>query len=234
MDTNGLALAPDQIREAADRLEVATPEAVLAWALQTFGAGMSLASSFGAEDMCLVHMLCGLTDAPRVFYLDTGLLFPETYRLIEETRARYGLRPIRLTPLFTVEEQAETLGPALWSRAPDHCCGIRKVEPLAHFLRGEKAWITGIRREQTPARAHARVVEADPKFGLVKINPLVRWTNQDVWNYIHAHQIPYNPLHDRGYPSIGCWPCTSAVKAGEDPRSGRWKHFTKTECGLHQ
>ncbi|MGC8487918.1 MAG: phosphoadenylyl-sulfate reductase [Clostridia bacterium] len=234
MDIIGLALTPDEIHDAAARLETAPPEDVLAWALQTFGTGVSLASSFGAEDMCLVDMLCGLTDHPRVFYLDTGLLFQETYALIEATRHRYGFDPIRLTPLLTVEEQAETLGPELWLRAPDRCCGIRKVEPLTHFLSTERAWVTGIRRKQTPARQNARVVEADAKFGLVKLNPLARWTHQDVWRYIHAHGVSYNPLHDQGYPSIGCWPCTSQVLPGQDPRSGRWKNFDKTECGLHE
>ncbi len=234
MNTNGPMLGPDEIERAANRLEGSPPEATLTWALQTFGARVSLASSFGAEDMCLLDMLCALTDKPRVFYLDTGLLFPETYTLIEHCRERYGLQAIRLTPLLTVEEQAETLGPELWKRAPDRCCGIRKVEPLTHFLRTEAAWITGIRRDQTPARARARVVEPDEKFGLVKINPLVRWTHEDVWGYIRTRDVPYNPLHERGYPSIGCWPCTAPVLAGEDPRSGRWQGMDKTECGLHQ
>lgn len=234
MPSRPLVLTEEEIRQAAKTLESRAPEESLRWALDTFGNRISLASSFGLEDMCLIDMLSLLTPAPRVFYLDTGLLFAETYALIDEVRERYGIEPLRVTPFLTVEEQAETLGPALWAQDPDRCCHVRKVEPLTRHLAGESAWITGIRREQTPARARAQVVEPDPRFSVIKVNPLVRWTTDDVWTYIRRRNVPYNRLHARGYPSIGCRPCTVPVAPGQDPRSGRWATSPKTECGLHQ
>jgi phosphoadenosine phosphosulfate reductase len=226
-------LTATEVEYWADHLEHAHPQEILVWAVDTFGRDISLASSFGAEDMCLIDMLRRATPTPRVFYLDTGVLFPETYQLIDETIARYRFQPERVLPILTLEQQAEHYGQALWSRDPDTCCGIRKVEPLKRYLSGVKAWITGIRRDQTPFRANAKVIERDQKFGVIKLNPLARWTEAQVWEYIHAHQVPYNPLHDQGYPSIGCVPCTRAVKPGEDPRAGRWAGTEKTECGLH-
>ncbi|MBX6378121.1 MAG: phosphoadenylyl-sulfate reductase [Clostridia bacterium] len=221
-------------QEVGRALEGATAQTVVAWAGRTFGARVALACSFGAEDMVLLD-LCSRQQPPiGVFYLDTGLLFDETYELIREAEARYPDVPIRrVTPALTIEEQATCHGPELWRRDPDRCCHLRKVEPLREALRGLDAWITGIRRGQTPTRAGAGVVEWDVRNGLVKVNPLATWTWQDVWDYIHAHDIPYNPLHERGYPSIGCAPCTRAVRPGEDPRAGRWAGFQKTECGLH-
>ena len=217
----------------ARHLEHSRPQDILEWAVDTFGHDVSLASSFGAEDMCLIDMLSRVTRSPRVFYLDTGVLFPETYALIERTRERYGFTAERVLPRLTLEQQAEHYGDALWAREPDTCCGIRKVEPLTRYLAGVSAWITGIRRDQTPFRASAQVVEDDAKFSVVKVNPLVRWTSDQVWQYIREHDVPYNPLHDQGYPSIGCVPCTRSVKPGEDPRAGRWAGLDKTECGLH-
>lgn len=229
-----LSLTPTEIAYWAKRLEQAHPQEILGWAVDTFGHDVSLASSFGAEDMCLVDILCRVTSYPRVFYLDTGVLFPETYALIDNTTKRYGFRPEQIRPLLTLQEQSEHYGPGLWARDPDSCCGIRKVEPLTRYLSGVRAWITGIRRDQTPFRANAQAVEADQKFHIIKINPLVRWSSTQVWDYIRDHDVPYNPLHDQGYPSIGCVPCTRAVKPGDDPRAGRWSGTTKTECGLHQ
>jgi phosphoadenosine phosphosulfate reductase len=226
-------LSDTDIAYWAEHLEASRPQAILEWAVDVFGPDVSLASSFGAEDMCLIDMLCRVTRSPRVFYLDTGVLFPETYQLIETVQSRYGFQAERVTPLLTLEQQAEHYGDALWGRQPDTCCGIRKVEPLTRYLTGVAAWITGIRRDQTPFRANAKVVEADGKFGVVKVNPLVRWTSDQVWQYLRDHDVPYNPLHDQGYPSIGCVPCTRAVKPGEDPRAGRWAGTGKTECGLH-
>ncbi|MCL8208230.1 MAG: phosphoadenylyl-sulfate reductase [Actinomycetia bacterium] len=218
----------------ADRLDQAPPETIVAWAWDTFGDRLALASSFGAEDMCLIDMLTRVTKTPRVFYLDTGVLFPETYALIHETEQRYGFRAERVLPRLTLEEQAERYGDGLWARDPDTCCMIRKVEPLTRYLAGVEAWMTGIRRDQTPFRANARVVERDEKFGVIKVNPLARWRWEQVWAYLQARGVPYNPLHDQGYPSIGCAPCTRAVRPGEDPRAGRWAGFGKTECGLHK
>jgi phosphoadenosine phosphosulfate reductase len=172
-----------------------------------------------------------------LFYLDTDFLFPETYELRDRIVQQYGLAPaqvIQVKSRLTPEQQAAEYGEALWVRDPDRCCELRKVEPLIRILGGYRAWITGIRRDQAPTRAQARVIEWDQKFGLVKVNPLAAWTTADVWTYIKANGVPYNPLHDRHYPSIGCTHCTAPVLPGEDPRSGRWKNFGKTECGLHK
>ncbi|HYG57366.1 MAG TPA: phosphoadenylyl-sulfate reductase [Symbiobacteriaceae bacterium] len=223
------------LADVAASLEGKEPQAALQWAFEHFGmADIALACSFGAEDVALVDMVARLRPGTRVFYLDTNLLFSETYELIDRVKARYDIKLERVLPLLSLEEQAGQHGDALWSREPDSCCGIRKVEPLKRALGTMNAWITGIRREQAPTRANAKMVEWDAKFGLVKINPLVAWTDKDVWRYIMANGVPYNPLHDQGYPSIGCTHCTRAVKPGEDPRAGRWSSFAKTECGLHK
>jgi phosphoadenosine phosphosulfate reductase len=207
---------------------------VLTWVANRYRPEVVLACSFGVEDCVLVDMISRHAPDVRVFYLDTQLLFPETYTTRDRLIARYGIQPIRVLPRMDPEGQAEEYGPALWRRDPDLCCQLRKVEPLRALLRHQRAWITGIRREQAPTRAKAPFVEWDRKFGLVKANPLVNWTTKDVWRYVHEHEVPYNPLHDQGYPSIGCWPCTRAVRPGEDPRAGRWSGFGKVECGLHQ
>jgi phosphoadenosine phosphosulfate reductase len=206
---------------------------VLAWGLDTYEGRISLASSFGAEDVALIDMLARLDRPVRVFYLDTDVLFAETYELIERVKARYDIVPERYSPRLTLAEQAAAKGDALWARQPDQCCAIRKVEPLGRALSELDAWITGIRRDQTPQRANARLVEWDAAHSLVKLNPLAPWTSEQVWAYIRANDVPYNPLHEQGYPSIGCTHCTRPVGEGEDPRAGRWAGFAKTECGLH-
>ncbi len=224
-----------ELNAVAEALEGQQPEEILKWAFENFAKEeISLACSFGAEDVALVDMVAKLRPGARVFYLDTNLLFGETYEVIDQIRAKYDITLEQVLPLLTLGEQAEQHGEALWASNPDACCGIRKVEPLGRVLSGLTAWITGIRREQAPTRANARVVEWDAKFGLVKINPLAAWKDRDVWNYIIANGVPYNVLHDQGYPSIGCVHCTRAVRPGEDPRAGRWSGFNKTECGLHK
>lgn len=208
---------------------------MLQWAFAQFQVDdIALACSFGAEDVALVDLVTKVKPGARLFYLDTNFLFPESYEVIEKVQAKYDVRMTQVLPRLTPEEQATAHGDELWSRDPDACCGIRKVEPLQRVLGTLKAWITGIRREQSPFRANAQVVEWDAKFNLLKINPLVAWTNKDVWTYILENQVPYNVLHDQGYPSIGCTHCTRAVKPGEDPRAGRWAGHQKTECGLHK
>jgi phosphoadenosine phosphosulfate reductase len=225
--------APDLIARAAENLEGRHPEEIVAWAIHTYHPGVALACSFGMEDVALVHMIAQVRKDARLFYLDTDLLFPQTYATRDRLIERYGVTPERVTPRLSLSEQAEKHGDALWQRDPNACCGIRKVEPLGRVLSTLDAWITGIRRDQTPQRANARVVEWDARHGLVKVNPLAAWTFDDVAAYVRANDIPYNPLHDQGYPSIGCTPCTRAVAPGEDPRAGRWAGFQKTECGLH-
>jgi phosphoadenosine phosphosulfate reductase len=182
-------------------------------------------------------MVYRIDPAMVLFYLDTDFLFPETYATRDRIIERYHLKPaqmIQVKSLLTPERQAEQHGEALWAREPDRCCQLRKVEPLTRALRGFDAWITGIRRDQAPTRANAKLVEWDEKFQLVKVNPLAKWTWAEVWAYIRLYEVPYNPLHDRNYPSIGCTHCTDPVAAGDDPRAGRWKNFAKTECGLHK
>lgn len=228
-------LTDAELAAVAADLEGKGPRAAIQWAFAQFSPEeIALACSFGAEDVALVAMMTQIRPGARAFYLDTNLLFPETYALIDRIAERYDVTLERYLPKLTVEEQAAQFGDALWSRDPDTCCGIRKVEPLQRALSGLKAWITGIRRDQAPTRANAKIVEWDAKFGLVKINPLAPWTDQDVWRYIVDNEVPYNPLHDQGYPSIGCIHCTRAVRPGEDPRAGRWSGFVKTECGLHK
>jgi phosphoadenosine phosphosulfate reductase len=213
--------------------ETWSAEQVLQWAFNAFGSGVEMASGFGAEGMALIDIAARQSLSLRVFTIDTGFLFPETYRLIEQVEQRYGISVERVQPRLTPENQEEVYGPALWTINPDQCCAMRKVEPLKVKLAGLRAWITAIRRDQTSVRANARKVEWDQKFQLVKVNPIADWTTKDVWNYLHAHDVPYNPLHDANYTSIGCTHCTRAVRPGEDPRAGRWSGFQKTECGLH-
>jgi phosphoadenosine phosphosulfate reductase len=207
---------------------------VVRWGLEQFHPKIAIASSFGAEDVVLIDIAARLRADFRVFTLDTDFLFPETYALIGQIERRHGLQIERARSRYSPQQQAATFGEALWSRQPDQCCQLRKVEPLTKQLAGLSAWITGIRREQAPTRANARKLEWDQKFGLVKLNPLADWTWDQVWDYIRTHDVPYNPLHDQNYPSIGCTYCTRPVQPGEDMRAGRWSGFQKTECGLHQ
>jgi phosphoadenosine phosphosulfate reductase len=210
-----------------------TAEEVIGWGIAEFGEELAIASSFGAEDVVLIDLAAKLTPRFRIFTLDTDFLFPETYSLIERIEERYGMTVERTRAEFTPEEQARVMGEALWTRQPDVCCNLRKVEPLTKKLAELSAWITGIRRDQSPTRANARKIEWDERFGLVKLNPLADWTWDDLWQHIRAHGVDYNPLHDRNYPSIGCTHCTRSVLPGEDPRAGRWSWTAKTECGLH-
>ncbi|HKA91224.1 MAG TPA: phosphoadenylyl-sulfate reductase [Haliangiales bacterium] len=187
---------------------------------------ITFATGFGVEG-CVILDLIGRNRLPiDVFTLDTGVLFPETLALWRRLEDRYGLTIRAVRAERPVEH-------GLWLRDPDACCHARKVVPLRRELARFDAWVTAIRRDQTPDRASALPVEDDAKFGLVKINPLVDWTIKDVWRHVHDFDVPYNPLHDRGYPSIGCEPCTVPVALGENPRAGRWRGLAKTECGLH-
>jgi phosphoadenosine phosphosulfate reductase len=226
-----------ELKALSDSFESRPPQDVLAYALQHYTGRIVLACSFGAEDVVLVDMIHRIAPGTPLFYLDTDFLFPETHEVRDRIVARYGLSPaqvIQVKSLLTPERQAAQHGEALWSREPDQCCQLRKVEPLTRVLSGYAAWITGIRRDQAPTRANAGVVEWDQKFQLVKFNPLARWSAPEVWAYIKVHEVPYNALHDRNYPSIGCTHCTAPVQPGSDPRSGRWQNSAKTECGLHK
>jgi phosphoadenosine phosphosulfate reductase len=223
----------DELQRVSKELEEKGSQEVVRWGIERFRGGITLACSFGAEDVVLADMVARVDSSVPLFYLDTDYLFPETLEVRDRVIAKYGLRVVATRPLLTIEEQAAQHGPDLYGRQPDLCCKIRKVEPLKRHLAGHRAWITGIRRDQAPTRANAGLVEWDKMFNLVKLNPLAKWTSDDVWAYIRANDVPYNTLHDRNYPSIGCWPCTREVKPGEDPRAGRWANFEKKECGLH-
>jgi len=225
------------MKEEVGKLQIAaeawSPERVLAWAFDTFGAAVAISSAFGVEGMALIDMASQVRQSFRLFTLDTEFLFPETYNLMDQVEQRYGITVERVYPLISPEEQERVHGPALWQTNPDQCCDLRKVEPLRRKLGELRAWVTSIRRDQTAERAGAGKIEWDEKFGLVKINPIADWSSKQVWQYIREHDVPFNPLHERNFPSIGCTHCTRAVRPGEDDRAGRWAGLSKTECGLH-
>ncbi len=224
-----------------EEIEPRTAEEVLAWALDTFHPRVALASSFGAEDVVLIDMLARIDPGGRIFTLDTGRLHAETYAVMEAIRARYGLAVEVMFPeTETVETMVRERGVNLFYQSVENrkrCCAVRKVEPLGRALTGLDAWVTGLRREQAVTRGDVRKVEIDADHGgILKINPLADWSWERVWAYIRAHDVPVNALHEQGYPSIGCAPCTRAVGPGEDLRAGRWwweQDPAAKECGLH-
>ncbi len=237
MENTEHSASAEELAAWGESFEAKQPQELLAAVIERYAPKIVLACSFGAEDVVLVDMVHRINPSVPLFYLDTEFLFPETYATRDRVIERYELQPqqvIQVKSLLTPEQQAAQHGEALWTRHPDQCCELRKVEPLTRVLKGFDAWITGIRRDQSPTRAHAKLIEWDQKFQLVKVNPLAKWTWEDVWTYIRVYEVPYNELHDRHYPSIGCTHCTSPVMPGEDPRAGRWKNFTKIECGIHK
>jgi phosphoadenylyl-sulfate reductase (thioredoxin) len=225
-----MSTPPQDLAALAAALEGRPPEEILAAVAPRFPGRIALACSFGAEDDVLVEVIARHRLPVAIFTLDTGFLFPETQVLWSTLEARYGVT-IAAAPA-DLPALDRTKAPP-WEADPDGCCHLRKVLPLRAKLATLGAWVTGIRRDQTPDRANARVVEWDARFGLVKVNPLAGWTAADVAAHVARFDVPVNPLHARGYASIGCAPCTSPVKPGEDPRAGRWRGREKTECGLH-
>ena len=214
--------------------ETWTPQQIIQWSFESFGGHVAISSAFGAGGMVIIDMTARLRGRDfRLFTVDTQFLFPETYHLMQRVEQKYGVAIERVYALQSPAEQERAHGEALWARDPDFCCKLRKVEPLRQKLHELAAWITSIRREETASRASAQKIEWDSKFDLIKINPIADWTHKQVWRYIHDHQVPYNPLHDQDYPSIGCTHCTRPVMPGEDQRAGRWAGFAKRECGLH-
>jgi phosphoadenosine phosphosulfate reductase len=229
--------SPDELSALNKSLEDQAPQKIVETAIKQYGANVILACSFGAEDVVLTDMMLRADPRSVLFYLDTDFLFPETHVVRDRIIQRYQLQDeqvIQVKSQLSPAEQATQFGEGLWLRDPDQCCYLRKVEPLARILAKYSAWITGIRRDQSPTRANANIVEWDTKFDLVKFNPLATWSWGQVWEYIRANDVPYNELHDQHFPSIGCTHCTAPVMPGDDPRSGRWKSSTKTECGLHR
>ena len=229
--------SPDELAALNQSLEGQAPHKILETAFEQYSPGIILACSFGAEDVVLLDMMLRINPRSVLFYLDTDFLFAETYAVRDGIIQHYQIQNeqiIQMKSALTPAEQATHHGEALWLRNSDQCCQLRKIEPLTRVLKDYAAWITGIRRDQSPARAHAGIVEWDAKFGLVKFNPLATWSDEQTWEYIRTQNMPYNTLHDQHYPSIGCTHCTAPVMPGDDPRSGRWNSLTKTECGLHQ
>lgn len=233
-------LTREQLDTENTRYRAETPEAVLKWAVHEFGSSVTLACSFGAEDVVLVDMLAKLTSSPRIFCLDTGRLHSETYEVMDAIRDRYGITIETYFPQHdAVEQMVRAKGVNLFYQSVENrkeCCGVRKVEPLGRALAGMRAWITGLRSAQAVTRSDTPMIELDAAHGgMAKINPLINWTEAQVWDYMKLHQVPYNRLHDQGFPSIGCAPCTRAIQPGEDIRAGRWwwESPEHKECGLH-
>lgn len=221
----------DIVESASAALEGAPTLEIIRWAAATFGDRICLTSSM--SDAALIHLVSKVKPGIDVLFVDTGYHFAETIGTRDAVEAVYPVNVINVTPSRTVEEQEAALGPRLFGRNPDLCCHLRKVEPLSRALEGYMAWFSGIRRDETASRRDRRVVEWDRRRGMVKVNPILDWTQEDVDNYIEDNGVLVNPLHYDGYPSIGCAPCTSPVAPGEDPRSGRWAGMGKTECGIH-
>jgi phosphoadenosine phosphosulfate reductase len=228
-----------KVEELANRFEGKDPETVIQWALEHFHPRIALASSLQAEEMVILDIAWKMNPGVRVFTLDTGRLHEETYATMERVREKYG---IPLESYFPNREAVEALerekGFYSFRQSVEErklCCGIRKVEPLARALQDLDAWVTGLRREQAVTRTAIQKVEYDHSHGIIKVNPLIDWSEEQVWKYIRANDVPYNALHDLGYPSIGCAPCTRAIKPGEDIRAGRWwwEIPESKECGLH-
>ena len=215
------------------RLEGATPEEILAWSVETYFPKFTMATGLGPEGCVIISMLAKIEPRVYVFNLDTGYQFPETLALRERIAEKYGIVIDLQRAELSVEEYERVHGGPVYLASPDRCCQDRKVRVLQRVAACYDAWATGVRRDQGPTRANTPILRWDKKFGLAKVSPLAAWTKKDVWNRIVSEGVPYNPLHDQGYPSIGCWPCTQPVAAGEDERAGRWKGIAKTECGLH-
>jgi len=217
----------------------ASPEEVLNYFLEQYKGKIALASSMGAEDQALTDMIVRIDPTAKIFTLDTGRIFPETYDLIEKTNARYK---ININIYFPEREQVEKMvnekGVNLFYESIENrrqCCHVRKIVPLQRALAGLDVWISGLRKSQSVTRSDTQMVEWDERHGLIKINPLLNWSEEDVWDYIKKHNVPYNKLHDKGFASIGCQPCTRALKPGEEVRDGRWwwENPQLRECGLH-
>jgi phosphoadenosine phosphosulfate reductase len=232
---------PKEFINFSAQMEMMSAMDVLQWALDTFGTSIALASSFGAEDVVIIDMMSGIKGKKsKIFTLDTGRLNQETYDLIEKIHEKYE---VEINFLFPDKNEVEAMlrenGPNLMYKSVEnrkYCCQVRKVEPLSRALHDLNCWITGLRREQSVSRSNIKKIEIDvTNKHILKLNPLADWTNKQVWEYIKSHEVPYNKLHDLGYPSIGCQPCTRAVGPNDDPRSGRWwwEQSTVKECGLH-
>ena len=239
-EVTAAAYSPDRLQALNEQLKGRSAEEIVRWGVEAFGTETAFANSFGAEDVVLTDIIAKVAPEVRIFTLDTGRLHDETYDVMERVRVRYGLPIVSYFPDREAVERLErekgfySFRESIENRK--ECCGIRKVEPLRRALSGMKAWMTGLRRDQAVTRTDMETLEWDEGNGIAKLNPLIDWSEEQVWDYIRANDVPYNELHDRGFPSIGCAPCTRAIKPGEDVRAGRWwwENPDNKECGLHQ
>jgi phosphoadenosine phosphosulfate reductase len=229
---------PDEVRRLADQFEELPLTEILRWTWERFGSEAAIGTSFQGAGLVMIHHAVRAGLRFPIFTLDTQLLFPETIELKARLEEFFGISIEGLVPDQTLEEQAAELGSELWKSKPDLCCTLRKVIPLQRKLEALSVWMTGVRRQQSDTRERTRILELyhfdvlRDRY-ILKLNPMATWSSERVWAYIREHKIPYNPLQDRGYRSIGCWPCTRAIGAGENERAGRWTGFNKSECGIH-
>ena len=227
-----------EVSEETERLECLSLDKLLCWCWNYFGDKAAIGTSFQGSGLVIIdHALRNGCNFP-IFTIDTGLLFPETLELKKKLEDFWDVKIQSVHPEQTIEEQKKTMGPELWKTNPDSCCQMRKVLPLQSRLSSLDVWITGLRRGQSDQRKSTNVLEMYEfdklrESYIFKLNPMVNWSRERVWSYIEDHKIPYNTLHDKGYRSIGCWPCTKAISDGQDERAGRWEGFNKTECGIH-
>jgi phosphoadenosine phosphosulfate reductase len=206
---------------------------LLSWAVETFGGGLSIGTGFGASGVVLMDLALRINPDVDIFYIDTGYFFPETLDLIRRLENHYQRNLRRVATDLTIAQQEKRFGPALHTNDPNLCCQLRKVAPLKQALTDSTAWATALRHDQSSTRKDIRMVQWNERYNVLKISPLVHWTEADIWQHIDENKLPYNTLHDQNYPSIGCWPCTHPVQEGDDLRAGRWQGFEKKECGLH-
>ncbi len=221
------------LQRTSASLENAPPEEILQWAVDHYRPHFAMATAFGPEGMTMIFMLSRIAADTPIFNLDTGYQFQETLDLRDQVKSRYGMEVQLIKPELEVAEYEALHGGPVYKSDPGKCCNDRKLSLLKRVASGLNCWSSAIRRDQSPDRAQAPIVGWDQKFGLIKVSPLANCTKADIWKMITDHDIPYNPLHDQGYPSIGCWPCTRSIGFGEDERAGRWSGTAKTECGLH-
>lgn len=222
-----------ELEQQSNEFETASPAEIIAWTTKRFGAELTMGTAFGPEGMVIIHLLAEVAPQIHIFNLDTGYQFAETLQLRDLVAERYGIEVEMLQPEMTVKEYERHHGGPLYKTNPNQCCFDRKISLLNRATEGKAAWISAIRRDQSADRARTPIVGWDKKFNLIKVNPLANTTKSDIWKLITDNDIPYNPLHDKGFTSIGCQPCTRAVIFGEDERAGRWSGTAKTECGLH-
>lgn len=233
MSSDAPVFSLENLADINQQFENAYPQDILRWATATFGPKLAVVTSFQITGIVTLHMLKNIAPDVPILTLDTGLLFPETYDLMQRVEAFFGIKLVRIHPELTLMQQADQYGPALWERDPEQCCYIRKVVPLKKALHPYAAWITGLRRDQSALRSATKVIMWDKQNEKIKVAPFASWTEDMLWTYIHEYKLPYNALHDHAYPSIGCMPCTQPVMPDQDKRAGRWANLSKTECGIH-